>query len=103
VLVPGLLITAALSSGIVFLDITTDPVELWASPTSRTRVEKEYFDINFTPFYRANQLIITAKNLPSIYYNTSEGEESFGPILNKKFMYALLSLQDRIINEVSFN
>lgn len=41
--------------------ITTDPVELWASPTSRTRLDKDYFDSNFSPFYRTTQIIIQPK------------------------------------------
>lgn len=96
ILVPGILVTTALSCGIVFLKVTTDPVELWASPTSRSRMEKDFFDENFAPFYRTEQIIITAKNLPTIPY----ANETFGPILNKRFIYAMLDLQERIINEV---
>jgi Niemann-Pick C1 protein len=88
----------------VYLEITTDPVELWASPNSRSRIEKEYFDTNFSPFYRTEQIIITAKNLPPILYhpsnNTLDPEEYFGPIFNKEFMYAVLDLQERILNDV---
>ena len=32
-----------------------DPIELWNSPTSRTRKEKEFFDSTFRPFYRDEQ------------------------------------------------
>lgn len=42
--------------GIKYLNITTNPVELWASPNSRARVEREYFDTNFEPFYRIEQV-----------------------------------------------
>lgn len=45
--------------GIKYLDITTDPVQLWASPHSRSRVEREFFDSNFAPFYRIEQVRIT--------------------------------------------
>ena len=38
--------------------ITTDPVELWASPTSRTRQEKQIYDEQFNPFYRTVQVIM---------------------------------------------
>lgn len=48
----------ALSAGMMKLVITTDPVELWASPGSRSRIEKQYFDDNFQPFYRTEMLII---------------------------------------------
>lgn len=51
-------VVAGLSYGALQLIITTDPVELWANPTSRSRVEKEYFDSRFGPFYRTNQIFI---------------------------------------------
>lgn len=42
--------------GIKYLKITTDPVELWAAPNSRSRIEKDFFDKNFEPFYRIEQV-----------------------------------------------
>ena len=54
----GVCVTVGLSCGILYLDVTTDPVKLWAAPDSRSRVEKEYFDTNFVPFYRTEMLII---------------------------------------------
>lgn len=42
--------------GITCLKITTDPVELWAAPNSRSRIEREFFDSNFEPFYRIEQV-----------------------------------------------
>lgn len=47
--------------GIKYLKITTDPVELWAAPNSRSRIEREFFDSNFEPFYRIEQVGIAAK------------------------------------------
>lgn len=89
--------------GITQLKITTDPVELWASPSSRSRVEKSYFDKTFGPFYRIEHIIITAKDLSSVKHNTSDGEEEFGPVFNKDFMFAILDLQNKIENEVLWN
>lgn len=40
------------------MEVTTDPVELWASPNSRSRREKDYFDSIFGPFYRTAQVFI---------------------------------------------
>ncbi|EGG22062.1 Niemann-Pick C type protein [Cavenderia fasciculata] len=51
--------TGICSIGIKFLQIEEDPVKLWVSPTSRAAIEKEYFDSNFGPFYRIEQLILT--------------------------------------------
>ena len=103
---PGLLITVGLCLGIRYLDITTDPVELWASPASRARVEKEYYDDKFTPFYRTEMIIITrnTENFPwePIKHVTSDGEETFGPVFEKEFMYKLLELQNKIAYEVNY-
>lgn len=52
------IIVMGLSVGIFFMEITTDPVELWAAPHSRSRQEKDYFDNTFGPFYRTAQIFI---------------------------------------------
>lgn len=44
------------------LIIITDPVELWAAPQSRSRLEKDYFDSRFGPFYRTEQIFIKPKD-----------------------------------------
>ena len=59
-----------------------DPIELWNSPTSQTRKEKEFFDSTFRPFYRPCQIIVKAKNVPLEipYTDNKTGEEYvFGP------------------------
>ena len=80
-----------------------DPIELWNSPTSQTRKEKEFFDSTFRPFYRPCQIIVRAKDVPlEIPYNTSDGGEYvFGPAFNATFMMDLLNLQMEIENIVS--
>lgn len=40
--------------------IETDPVRLWVAPNSETRVQKDFFDEHFGPFYRPQQLFITS-------------------------------------------
>lgn len=45
-----------LGHGIKYLNIITDPVELWAGPNSRSRIEREFFDSKFEPFYRIEQV-----------------------------------------------
>lgn len=82
--------------GIKYINITTNPVELWASPNSRARVEREYFDKNFEPFYRIEQIIIKAVNLPNVIHNTSNGIYEFGPVFNKEFLLQLFELQEKI-------
>lgn len=85
-----------LSAGIARIEITTDPVELWASPTSRSRIEKEYFDSNFSPFYRTEQIIIHATGLPDVLHNTSAGQITFGPVFSREFLLEVKNIQDKI-------
>jgi hypothetical protein len=66
VLIFGLSVAAALTVGVVFLEVTIDPVELWASPESRSRQEKDYFDKSFTPFYRTEQVILHAEGIEGV-------------------------------------
>ncbi|KAK9885215.1 hypothetical protein WA026_010720 [Henosepilachna vigintioctopunctata] len=92
----GFCLITGLGHGIKYLEITTDPVELWASPVSRSRVEKEYFDKNFEPFYRTEQIIIRAVGLDTITHNTSDGLLYYGPAFNDTFLISVLDLQEKI-------
>ncbi|XP_068212553.1 NPC intracellular cholesterol transporter 1-like [Palaemon carinicauda] len=100
VLIVGGLIATGLSVGIIFLKVTTDPVELWASPTSRSRLEKEYYDRNFEPFYRTEMLIIRPVNDSKVPHETPDGIEMWGPVYNKTFLKEVLKLQNFITNEL---
>ena len=40
-------------------EVETDPVRLWVSPGSESKIQKEFFDENFGPFYRTEQIFIT--------------------------------------------
>lgn len=62
----GLCVVIVLGQGILYLHLTTDPVELWASPSSRCRQEKTYFDTHFEPFYRTEQIIIHPVGLKNV-------------------------------------
>jgi Niemann-Pick C1 protein len=66
VLFLGLCVIVGLGHGIKYIQVTTDPVELWAAPNSRSRVEREYFDSHFEPFYRTEQVIIRASGYKSV-------------------------------------
>ena len=85
----ALLISAALSFGMFFFSVTTDPVELWSSPTSRARQEKDYFDVHFNPFYRTEQIFITAPNESSFTFQPAGGttkDWTFGPVFNQEVL-----------------
>ncbi|XP_034834594.1 NPC intracellular cholesterol transporter 1 isoform X1 [Maniola hyperantus] len=98
VLVLGLCFVVALGFGVKFMIVTTNPVELWASPTSRSRVEREYFDSHFEPFYRTEMLIISSKGLPNLEFISADKTVwEFGPVFNSTFLLNVLDLQERIM------
>ncbi|RPD67274.1 multidrug efflux transporter AcrB transmembrane domain-containing protein [Lentinus tigrinus ALCF2SS1-7] len=43
-------------------EIETDPVRLWVAPDSESKVQKEFFDEHFGPFYRVEQVFVTSAN-----------------------------------------
>ena len=93
-----LMITLAiiLCIGMTRLKLTVDPIELWASPTSRSRIEKDFFESNFRPFYRTEQVIIKALGDPFNYTDLFGQNVTFGPVFKKEFLLALLELQQDI-------
>ena len=95
-------LVGGLCTGITMLEVTTDPIELWASPTSRSRVEKDFFDSEFRPFYRTAIVIVKALHNPEVgmdYINIKgiTGQPyKFSPMFNPKFLNAVLDLQKSI-------
>ncbi|XP_014386026.1 PREDICTED: Niemann-Pick C1-like protein 1 [Myotis brandtii] len=63
-------INGALAGGLAFTKLTTDPVELWSAPNSQARREKAFHDQHFGPFFRTNQVILTAPSRPSYQYDS---------------------------------
>lgn len=86
----------ALGYGATKIIIVTDPVELWAAPHSRSRIEKDYFDSRFGPFYRTEQIFIKPKNQSMIIHPTSAGNLTFGPAFNKTFLFEVFALQEAL-------
>ena len=67
-----LIVVSACCAGLIFLEITTGPVELWSVPKSCMKKEREYF-YRVGNFYRASQIIITAPNTPGFtFYDTEK-------------------------------
>ena len=66
VIIVSVVIAGSLCTGIQWLEVTTDPIELWASPSSRSRIERDFFGATFRPFYRTQQIIINARNLEMV-------------------------------------
>ena len=90
-------LVASLCSGVHKLEVTKDPIELWASPDSRCRLEKDFFESEFRPFYRTALVIARAHHNPDhgMDFITSRGK-TYSPMFNKKFLKALLKLQKDI-------
>uniref|UniRef100_A0A8C8JJY3 SSD domain-containing protein n=1 Tax=Oncorhynchus tshawytscha TaxID=74940 RepID=A0A8C8JJY3_ONCTS len=103
VILGSLAVVAACSGGLVYMKITTDPVELWSSPSSQARQEKDYFDSHFGPFFRAEQLIITTTlQSESVYSpNPAGADVPFGAPLDKDVLHQVLDLQTDIENIVA--
>uniref|UniRef100_A0A182QGM2 SSD domain-containing protein n=1 Tax=Anopheles farauti TaxID=69004 RepID=A0A182QGM2_9DIPT len=89
-------IVGGLAFGIQYLIITTDPVELWAAPDSRSRQEKDYFDSRFSPFYRTEQIFIKPKRQDFFVHPTAEGNQTFGPAYDREFLLEVFKLQEEI-------
>lgn len=66
VLCAGFVLVCCLTYGVIYVDLVTDPVELWASSTSQCRKERQYFNENFGPFYRVQQVIVTSNGLDNV-------------------------------------
>uniref|UniRef100_A0A663END9 NPC1 like intracellular cholesterol transporter 1 n=1 Tax=Aquila chrysaetos chrysaetos TaxID=223781 RepID=A0A663END9_AQUCH len=90
-------LAGGLSAGLVTLRLTTDPVELWSAPGSRARQEKAFYDRHFGPFFRTNQVIVTAPGRPSSGYESVVlGAKNFSGVLSEEVLRALLELQERL-------
>ncbi|XP_003474080.3 NPC intracellular cholesterol transporter 1 isoform X4 [Cavia porcellus] len=100
----SLVFIASCSSGLVFVRLTTNPVDLWSAPSSQARLEKEYFDTHFGPFFRTEQLIIQAPHTGKHPYSPypSGADVPFGPPLDKEILHQVLDLQIAIENITAY-
>ncbi|KAK3540401.1 hypothetical protein QTP70_030416 [Hemibagrus guttatus] len=97
VIIVCLVAVVALTAGLMNIELTTDPVQLWSAPNSRARREKDFNDQHFDPFFRTNQLILTAPGRPSYVYDSLLfGKTNFSGLVSKDLILQLLELQERI-------
>ncbi|XP_061115458.1 NPC1-like intracellular cholesterol transporter 1 [Conger conger] len=97
VLLMSLLVVVVFATGLVYIELTTDPVELWSAPNSRARKEKDFHDKYFNQFFRTNQVILTAPGrLGHSYDSLLFGKQNFSGILSKDLIIQLMELQSRI-------
>jgi Niemann-Pick C1 protein len=54
------LLIGLLNIGWKKFEVETDPVRLWVSSSSESKIQKEYFDEKFGPFYRSEQIFVTS-------------------------------------------
>ncbi|XP_076800191.1 NPC1-like intracellular cholesterol transporter 1 [Clavelina lepadiformis] len=107
VLIPTIAIVVGLSVGMKFVILTTDPIALWSSPQSRVRLEKDYYDSHFGPFYRTEMVIMKLKpeyqGNGTLYSSFTGINYNFSEILKKEYLLASLDLQNHLrYMEVSY-
>lgn len=104
VLVLALIASFGLGIGLCWWKVTTDPVDLWVSPTSKARLDMEYFNEHFWKFYRIQQVVIAPLD-QEIFHKEHTGlsgnavdkkTETFGPAFKQDFMLQVLRLQQAI-------
>ncbi|CAD5229450.1 unnamed protein product [Bursaphelenchus okinawaensis] len=66
------------SFGLLFVNLTTETKSLWTSPFSSSRLQESFFEKNFKPFHRIEQIIITPKDTRLIEVDTFDTEEDAG-------------------------
>ncbi|XP_026979826.1 NPC1-like intracellular cholesterol transporter 1 [Sagmatias obliquidens] len=97
ILVVSTVVVVPMAGGLAFLELTTDPVELWSAPSSQARSEKAFHDKHFGPFFRTNQVILTAPGRPRYKYDSLLlGPKNFSGILSSDLLLEVLELQERL-------
>jgi len=91
VIAVGLLMVTLLSLGLLNFTVISDPVELWSSPESVTRQQREYFNQKFNPFYRVQQVIIKNTNALPL-----QEHPEYSSLFEYDFMKQALYLQNNI-------
>ncbi|KAG6440989.1 hypothetical protein O3G_MSEX001610 [Manduca sexta] len=80
--------------GAVSLNLTSNPIELWSGPESRSRQELNYFNSRFGPFYRAAQVFMQFNGLESFEVDNT----TYGPAFRIEAVRELVELEQAIIN-----
>ncbi|MFH4974501.1 hypothetical protein AB6A40_001210 [Gnathostoma spinigerum] len=100
----GLITASICSSGMFYVKFTTEPVKLWSAPGSRALTEKNFFDANFGPFYRTEQIIVYPRD-QSFWSHPNQSniieDGYYGPALRKEFLKHMMDLQQRVTSLVA--
>jgi Niemann-Pick C1 protein len=80
-------------------EVETDPVRLWVAPNSESKLQKEFFDQNFGPFYRPEQMFITsapAVGIGAQSNSTSSTTAEKQPVLSWNHLKYWLNVESEI-------
>lgn len=100
VIITSILICSAMTAGFYNFSVLTDPVDLWSPIDSVTRINKNYYDSHFRPFYRTTQLIIRPTDTTPWYHSTflTTTETQYASTFQLEFLALVLRLQQQISN-----
>ena len=96
-----LAIVVILCGGISLLEITINPIKLWAAPNSRARVERRFFESTFRPFFRTEHIIFKHSGnelKPFNHTNLFDQTVTYSPVFDKRFLKEVLELKQSIQN-----
>ncbi|KAF7858866.1 hypothetical protein EAF04_008908 [Stromatinia cepivora] len=85
-IVTSIVVVGILSLGWTKFEIEQNPARLWVSPSSAAAQEKAYFDSNFGPFYRAEQVFLV----------NDTNASGPGPVMSYDTLKWWLEAEDRI-------
>ena len=93
----SIVVCSVLSSGFfLYFSVITDPVELWSPKTSETRLNKNFYDSHFRPFYRTTQLIIRPTDKTPVMHTTFTQSQQFSSTFDREFLRQVLELQNDV-------
>lgn len=87
-------LVAAMIYGAVSVNLTSNPIELWAASNSRSRQELDYFNTRFGPFYRVAQVFLRFSGLESFDVDNV----TYGPAYRIEAIRELVKVEDAILD-----
>ena len=93
----GAILSSIMMGGLYFFDVITDPVELWSPSDSATRLNKNFYDTHFRPFYRTTQLIVRpTKQEPWTHSIFGINDVQYSSTFELDFLLEVLKLQNQV-------
>ncbi|KAI0921783.1 hypothetical protein AcV7_008053 [Taiwanofungus camphoratus] len=73
-----------LNLGWTKFQIETEPIHLWVAPDSESKIQKDFFDEHFGPFYRAEQIFVSSSTVSHsvLHENVSVLDMEKTPVLS---------------------